>query len=338
MSKRLPFVTSDIPRDLRSFLDRVRELVSGGGADRLLTPTDLVDAGIAQLGAGGALQPAATYYATPPAPTNVAASGAIQNIIITWDTPNYPDHAYAEVWVANTNNVGAASLLGSTPGAIYVHSVGPSSARYYWVRYVNTVGTVGAFNAVAGTYGVTGSDLAYTMDLLSDTYGGTSEAPFFQIDTATVINGVTIPAGTYMKAAYIYDGTITNAKIANAAVDNAKIADLAVNNAKIASLDASKINTGYLSADRVQLGSLDAKIATIGYAQIANDIQSTNYAAGTAGWKIDKYGQIELNNATFRGTINVKSASSGERMEMTNSVIRVYDSSGTLRVKIGNLA
>jgi hypothetical protein len=328
MSKRLPFVTSDIPRDLRSFLDRVRELVSGGGADRLLTPTDLVAAGIAQYGAGGALQPTSTYYATPPAPTNVAASGAVQNIVITWDTPNYPGHAYAEVWVSDTDNIGAAALLGSTPGAIYVHSVGPSSARYYWVRFVNVVDAAGAYNAVGGTYGVTGSDLAYTMTLLSDTYGGTSQAPFFQIDSAVVINGVTIQPGTYMKAAFIYDGTITNAKIANAAVDNAKIANL----------DAAKITTGYLNAARVQLGSLDAKIATIGYAQIANDIQSTNYAAGYAGWKIDKYGQMEMNNATFRGTIDVKSASSGERLEITNSVIRVYDSAGTLRVKIGNLA
>ena len=176
MSKRLPFVTSDIPRDLRSFLDRVRELVSGGGADRLLTPTDLVDAGIAQYGAGGVLQPTSTYYATPPAPTNVAAAGAVQNIIITWDTPNYPGHAYAEVWVSDTDNIGTAVLLGSTPGAIYVHSVGPSSARYYWVRFVNVVDTAGAYNAVDGTYGATGSDVAY---LLSTLTGQLTEAQLY---------------------------------------------------------------------------------------------------------------------------------------------------------------
>ncbi|NAX17172.1 MULTISPECIES: TipJ family phage tail tip protein [unclassified Vibrio] len=43
--------------------------------------------------------------------------------------------------------------------------------------------------------------------------------------------------------------------------------------------------------------------ATISYAKIANDLQSTNYQAGLAGWKIDKNGNIDLNDGSFRGTI-----------------------------------
>lgn len=42
-------------------------------------------------------------------------------------------------------------------------------------------------------------------------------------------------------------------------------------------------------------------------------------------------------SATFAGNLNVKSASSGARTEITNSVIKIYDSSGTLRVKLGDL-
>ena len=77
---------------------------------------------------------------------------------------------------------------------------------------------------------------------------------------------------------------------------------------------------------------------TITNAKIGSTIQSTSYTAGSAGWKIDKDGASEFNsNVTFRGSLNVKSASSGARMEMTNSVLKVYDSSGTLRVKIGDL-
>lgn len=172
--------------------------------------------------------------------------------------------------------------------------------------------------------------------------------PFAVQATPTTINGVTVPAGVYMDAAFIKDGTITNVKIANAAIDNAKIA----------SLDAAKINTGFLSADRIQVGTLDAKIAnisaavitsgTIGTARIADAaitnakigdvIQSANFVSGSAGWKIDKNGAAELNNATFRGTIDVKSAASGARLQITNNVIKVYDASGVLRVKIGDLA
>ena len=161
------------------------------------------------------------------------------------------------------------------------------------------------------------------MQLLSDTYGGTSVAPFFQLNAPVVIDGVTIAAGTYMKRAFIFDGTITNAKIGSAAVDTAKIADAAISTAKIndAAITTAKIN--------------DAAITN---AKIANVIQSASYTAGSAGWKIDKAGQMEMNNATFRGTIDVKSSASGARTEITNSTIRVYDASNVVRVKIGNLS
>jgi hypothetical protein len=46
---------------------------------------------------------------------------------------------------------------------------------------------------------------------------------------------------------------------------------------------------------------------------------------------------MEMNNATFRGTIDVKSATSGARLEIRNNVIKVFDASGVLRVRIGDL-
>jgi hypothetical protein len=47
----------------------------------------------------------------------------------------------------------------------------------------------------------------------------------------------------------------------------------------------------------------------------------------------------QIGSIALVGTSNfsVKSATAGARMEMDSEVIRVYDSSGTLRVKIGNL-
>lgn len=128
--------------------------------------------------------------------------------------------------------------------------------------------------------------------------------------------------------------------------------------ASLANLDAAKITTGYLSADRIDVGTLDAKIATldaaviksgtlekarigdgtIDSAKIADEIKSTNFATGSAGWRIAKDGSAEFNNATFRGTVDLKSANSGARMEMKNNYIKVYDANGTLRVKIGDLS
>ena len=85
-------------------------------------------------------------------------------------------------------------------------------------------------------------------------------SPFFVLTTPTTISGVNIPAGTYIKSAWIHD----------ASIDNAKIADASIQSAKIAALDAGKITTGYLDAARINAGSIDAKIANISAAVITS--------------------------------------------------------------------
>ncbi len=167
MSKKLPSVTSDIPRDLRTFIDRLRELIAGGGNDRLLTANEVVALGIAEDVNGKLVQPG-TVLVTPPEPHNVIATAAIQNIIITWDEPRYAGHSYAEIWVSTTNNIGTAVKLGTSPGAIYTHSVGPSSTRYYWVRFVSTSNVAGRYNAFGGTVATTGADADYLLTTLSN--------------------------------------------------------------------------------------------------------------------------------------------------------------------------
>lgn len=168
MSKKLPFVKSDIPRDLRTFLDRVRELVSGAGSDRLISLDDLTSAGLAGSNSSGQLvAPTQPFVASPPAPANVTATAAIRSIFVEFDAPAYPGHAYAEVWGASTDSFGAAVLLGMTPGSIYVDDTGPSTTRYYWVRFVNTNDVKGPFNATAGTEATTGPEVAYLLDQLA---------------------------------------------------------------------------------------------------------------------------------------------------------------------------
>ena len=171
MSKRLPSITSDIPRDLRNFVDRLRELISGGGADKLLTTKDLSDAGVINVNLNGGITAAAatgTYYAAPPAPTNVTATGAINNIIVDWDEPAYKGHAYAEVWRSDTNNIGTALRVGMTPGSVFTDPVGPGVTKYYWVRYVNINDDIGPYNAVSGAAGTTGPAVDYLLTTLTN--------------------------------------------------------------------------------------------------------------------------------------------------------------------------
>lgn len=347
MSKKLPFVTSDIPRDLRTYLDRLRELVAGTGGDRLVSADELANAGLASVDAGGNLTAPKPYLATPPAPTNVAASGAIQNILVTWNDPTYVGHAYAEVWGSSTDNLGQAVLLGLSPGSIYVDSTGPSTSRYYWVRFVNTENVTGPYNALSGVLGQTGSDVTYMLNTLTTaaldpaspyakyavradffyvapkldfnqeatpvassvgnlwyqpssdrtrTWTGTTWGPFsqtlpFVINTVPqTINGVNVPAGVYMDAAFIKDGTITNAKIGNAVIDDAKIV----------SLSAAKLTAGSVS--------------------VGEYIQSSDYVIGTQGWKIHGNGTAEFQTVIVRGTVYATSGTIGGITIASNAV------------------
>lgn len=187
---KLPSVVSSIPQDLKAFLNQVREALDGRNGDRLVTVNDLVSSGVAVSGPGNILLPPPGVVGAPITPTNVQASGAIQNIIVTWDDPLYNGHSHAEIWGSSTDNLGAAVQVGMAPGAIFVDSVGPSVNRYYWVRFVNVLGVKGAFNAVAGVLGQTGSDVAY---LLATLTGQITESQLFN-DLAARIDLIDGPA------------------------------------------------------------------------------------------------------------------------------------------------
>lgn len=81
---KLPTITSNIPRDLRTYLDRVREAMNGSGLDDLVTARQLVAAGIAQYNGGLTLAPGEVVAGTPLRPSNVEATGAFANIMVTW--------------------------------------------------------------------------------------------------------------------------------------------------------------------------------------------------------------------------------------------------------------
>ena len=85
---------------------------------------------------------------------------------------------------------------------------------------------------------------------------------------------------------------------------SAMIQDASITNAKIGNLGADKITTGTLSADRIGAGSV---------------------------------GVNKLNLVGTGATINLASAASGGRMVIQGTKILVYDTTGALRVKIGDL-
>lgn len=82
---------------------------------------------------------------------------------------------------------------------------------------------------------------------------GKGDSPFMVLTTPQTINGTVVPSGTYIKSAYIYDGSIDNAKIKDGAITNAKIGNAQIDNAKIADASITSAKIGVAQVDTLQI-------------------------------------------------------------------------------------
>lgn len=168
MSKKLPQISSDIPRDLRMFTDRLREIISANGDDRFVTAKELASAGVVKIERSGTVANPLPFTNRPPAPQNVTVVGDVQTIVISWDAPTFSGFSVAEVWGHSVDDVNAAHKVGTSPGINYRDPVGPLTSKYYWVRFINTAGKPGPFASATGGLGETGDVVTYTVDDLKD--------------------------------------------------------------------------------------------------------------------------------------------------------------------------
>ena len=362
-SHTLPALVSPISPDLRRYLERIRESIES--PDGFVTKRELKSTSGFSSGSDGSLvfdgsdyvDPDASCVA-PPAPTALTITGSMTSIILEWAGTAYGAcYSHTEIWRASTNVLSAAVLIGTTVSGAYADAVGSDGSYFYWVRMVNVNGVEGGYNTTVGVPGVTVPDLAYVFGQLTETYGVATTAPYFFVPpppaAATIIDGVTIPTGTYIKDALIHNGAIVAAKIGEAAVESAKIKDAAIIAAKIgtAAVESAKIKDAAITTAKIDNAAItNAKIANLAVhnanildaaitnAKIHDGIQSSNFNSGIAGWRLSKTYGLEVNNSgVFRGKLDVGSATSGARMEINNTRIRVFDNSGTLRVTLGNL-
>lgn len=423
----IPAVPSTDNYALNNILASVKlwiEKASGEGLTGFASKQDLVAAGLIKTDANGnVISTADLDLSIPPAPTGLTATGAMTNIIVQWNDPAlvYKNHAYAEVWAAQTNSFSGAVLVGQSAGFVFAHAVGEDSTRYYWIRFVSKAGIMGPFNSVDGTMGQTAKNVAYLLDTLNgalttsqltsalnsrinlidaaDSVPGSVAAriktetdartsadsaisssvttlqttvngnttsiqtqatsinglqgqytvkvdnngyvagfglastlnnatpyaeftivadkfsiapvatsasaadgsPFYYLTVPTVVDGVTVPAGAYMKTAYIADASITNAKIGAAAIDSAKIADAAITNAKIddASITTAKIANASITTAKIASASINTALiadAQITTAKIA-DANITSAKIANAAITTAKIGDLQVDTA-----------------------------------------
>ena len=146
----------------------------------------------------------------PPAPTSLVASGAFQNIILTWDLRYYVGHAFVEVFRHTSDSISDATLLARVSGftGIFSDPVGTGASFYYWVRAVNILDDIGPFNSSIGVNGTTQPDVELILELLEEQITSSELAlslatPIGQIDT---INALTTSLETYTGFIESYTG------------------------------------------------------------------------------------------------------------------------------------
>lgn len=103
----------------------------------------------------------------PHKPENVRAVPGFTTVMIKWDFPSYAGHDYAEVYrntidalgdMTDPRTEGEAVKIATSSDSMYLDSVEHDTEYYYWVRFVNTNGSVGPVQSASGVYAKTRKD------------------------------------------------------------------------------------------------------------------------------------------------------------------------------------
>lgn len=200
-------VPQDWGASARNYANSVKENLDvllghrGHQIDRAVTFRDLLDSGVAKLADGVTItsfdgnavsvdnNAADTQtFDTPPAPSTLTASGAFQNIILTWDLQTYTGHSHVEIWGHTSDVIASATLVASVSNyqKVYSDPVGGSFTRYYWIRAVNQDDLAGPFNSSTGTAATTQPDIGLLLTLLTNSITSSQLATSLATPIATI--------------------------------------------------------------------------------------------------------------------------------------------------------
>lgn len=302
----LPSIISQIPNDLRQFLDRVREFIDAAtrGDSQLVSRSGLIEAGIAIPGPGNSLLPSAppsSDTTPPPAPAGLVAAGTLTSIYLTWDDPGYSNHSYTKIWRALTDNFSNAVVIGSRAGAarIFADSVGMGASYYYWIQHVSNADVpgpvVGSGVGQAGVYGYTATDNTPMLNLLQNS----------------------------LTAAHVQAGSITGDRIVAGGIiaSHLSVADLSAVSANMGNLTAGTITLdqfGFIRSGNIAYAS--GVGFWMGYAGGAYKFYLGNPAGGYLDWNgsllriggsAEFSGSLSGATGTFSGSLSAATGTFG---------------------------
>ena len=169
--------------------------------------------------------------------------GSINTKLGTWTTSESSISDYV---------LGINSVVGKNSSSIKVQGKSIDGLSSQYTVKIDTNGRVSGFGLASNPTNQASSEFAVVADkfyVASPQESGKGKSPFYILPTQQVIDGVTVPAGTYIDQSFIR----------KASIDTAHIRDAAIVDAKIFNLDASKITTGFISADRIEAGTIQSK-------------------------------------------------------------------------------
>ena len=215
-----------VPRDaspeLKRFLEALQETIEvrngqrGDPRDRAVTLRELIDSGLAKELESTPFDPnnptvdnigftnptVIPNLNTPTAPTSFVVTSGYANISLSWAFPfTYQGHSFTEIWRHTSNDLTAASFIGTSSGSTFVDPVGSVAGTtfYYWIRHVNAGGEIGPFNASSGTTGSTATDVNVLLTSLTSqiTSSQLTQTLLAEIPGQTLANGQsTVSIGT----------------------------------------------------------------------------------------------------------------------------------------------
>lgn len=238
--------------------------------------------------------------AAPTAPTDLDVVAALGGFDIAWPACPDLDYGRSELWEATSNDRATADRVFNGAGNRAARTgLAGAVERWYWVRNVDRSGNVSTWYPSSATAGVSGITLA--------TAGG-GVRRVTDASAITAGTGSPPPGGDDYWA--VYDAT--TGKIWRWSL---------VLGTYTKAADGGDITAGSIAADKIAVANLAAINADIG--------------AVTAG-------SIDIGGGKFSvasdGTTIIRNATTGARLEVRSNVIKVYDASGVLRVKLGDLS
>ena len=264
----------------------------GDPLQRAVTFQDLLDSNLVQFKSGsigfsstGDLVPIVNNVPNldvPPAPTSLQASGAFQNIILSWNLSLYQGHSFVEVWRHTSNDIAAATMVAQVSGftGVYADPVGSGQTFYYWVRAINVNGVAGPFNTGTGTQGQTAVDVSFLLTLLSNSITTSELATSLSTPIAKID-----PLATFTGYSSSYSGNSLLTRMG--AVETA--AGDAVSSAQLSSEATTRA-----SADTALSSSITSLSTTVGTNSTTISTQATSINGLSAQYsvKIDNNGHV----------------------------------------------